>query len=67
MLPCRSHANDGCGQRGAIANGTTSPMPVIITGWRTPGSALAIDGAPHNIPSTCTNPNDSVEFRLGNT
>ena len=47
--------------------GTTSPMPLWSTGWRTPGRLLAMEGVPHNIASTCTSPKDSVELRLGTT
>ena len=47
--------------------GTTSPIPVCSTACRTPGRLLAMDGVPHSIASTCTNPNDSVELRLGTT
>ena len=47
--------------------GTTSPMPVLCGGTRTPGRSLAMEGVPHSIASTCTSPNDSVELRLGST
>ena len=44
----------------ASAMGTISPMPVIVTGWRTPGRLVATTGVPHMKASTCTSPNDSV-------
>jgi len=47
--------------------GTTSPIPVMRGGWRTPGRSLATDGVPHSMASTCTRPKDSVELRLGTT
>ena len=43
------------------------PMPVIITGWRTPGKSEATTGVPQDIDSTCTIPNDSVQLVLGKT
>jgi hypothetical protein len=45
----------------------SSPIPVVRTTSRTPGSPLATTGVPHSIASTWTSPNDSVEFTLATT
>ena len=43
----------------------TRPMPCIVTGCLTPGSADGTHGAPFIIASICTSPNASVEFKEG--
>src|SRR5215213_353180 len=51
----------------ASPGGTTSPIPVRSTGWRTLGRSLATTGVPQSIASTWTSPKDSVELTLGTT
>lgn len=47
------------GDGGRSAGGTTTPNPVCVTGWRTPGMSLEMTGTPACMATPCTIPNAS--------
>ena len=52
---------------GASRGGTSRPIPVRVTGSRTPGRLLATTGVPQSMLSTWTMPKLSVWLMLGST